>query len=304
MSQFEEFLVGKEAETSGTYLMPNSPSVDQGKTKSPAVIRKEAEELPKTEGQPGEQYVKAPQQAPPKFKVDTAGKEPPTAAVEKKAHRYALPSCSMYELDSYTDVKTASAYYVEHWKLMAPVHRHEYCVNLSKRASELGIDTPEDGEFQKYASEDYASSAHMERALQSRAPFIKEAHQVGVLNDIYLLKGLLTPGDFAEALGEFDKEAGIDHLYDEHILDPYASVFGKVAENETGSIVVGNEYMSDRDLKIFAKTNVDKLRPMFGHEFIDEFRKDPVAIFKSLPLDQKKVVARMVNSSSTDPTTT
>jgi hypothetical protein len=37
---------------------------------------------------------------------------------------------------------------------------------------------------------------------------------------------------------------------------------------------------------------------------VDEFRKDPVAVTKSLPRDQRKMVIRLASSTLTDPTTT
>lgn len=304
MSQLEDFLMGKDAEASGTRLMPNSPSPEPGKRRNPAVINKMADGMETTEGQSGEQYQKAPQQAEPKLRVDTTGKEAPTMAVEKKAQHYALASCGRYPLDSYSDVKTASAYYTDNWKKMAPVHRHEFCVNLAKRASVLGVDHPTAGDFDKYASETYGTRDQLDATVGARRSCIKEASHLDALAELNLLRGLIPAADFAEALGEFDKVASIDHLYDEHILDPYASTFGVKVAEETGSTVVGNDYLSHCDLKIFSRTNSDQLKPMFGGDFVDEFRKDPVAIFKSLPNDQKKVIIRLVNSFSTDPTPT
>lgn len=284
MDQFESFLLGKEGEASGTHLMPNAPCSDQGKTTRPSRTIK------KVAGEDG-------------FHVDTTGKEAPRAEPEKRAQHYALPSCDRYPLDSYADVKTASVYYVENWRQMAPTHRHEFCVNLQKRASALGIDTPVAGDFNHYSSETYGSQAQLERAVDARAYHIKEAHLQDALRNLHRLQPTLDPEDFAVALGEFDKVASIDHLYDEHLLDPYASTFGtKVAEE--GATVVGNDYLSHGALKNFALSSANQLEGMFGDDFVKEFRKDPVAIFKSMPDAQKKVIARVINMACSDPTPT
>ena len=303
MSQLVDFLMDKESEASGSHLMPHSPAVTQGKTKNPAMIRKNACGLETTEGQPGEQPKKAPQMGSPTFRVDTTGKEPPKLVPEKTAQHYALPSCSRYPLDSYADVKQASAYYADNWKAMAPVHRHEFCSNLSKRASALGITPTDAGMLPKYASTTYGSQLQVDSAFDSRVSFLKTAEEKSVLEELRGLQTRVTPQALAGALCEFDKTASIDHLYDEHILDPYAALLGKVAE-DSDSTIVGNDYLSHNALREFARTNAPQLEDMYGDEFVNEFRKDPVAIFQSMPNSQKKVIARLVNSLCTDPTPT
>ena len=102
---------------------------------------------------------------------------------------------------------------------------------------------------------------------------------------------------FAEALHEFDKLAGIDHLYGRAVIDPYYSTYGeKTAAYDDGvSHVVGNDTVSNKQLKKMAKTPCAGMGKMFGDDFVKEFRKDPVAIFNSMPVDQKKIIARMAN---------
>jgi hypothetical protein len=198
-------------------------------------------------------------------------------------------------------VKTAAAYYDEHYKGFVPELRREYCHNLCKRASMLGIELSDD--VRKYGADGYASAAELDIALSGREGVVKEATHLQVLHDLRDGRHCMLPEDFALALGEFDKVAGIDHLYDQHVLDPYYSTYG-VKQAEEGALLAGNDYISQDELKRFARTCSGKLHDTFGGDFVKEFRKDPVGITRSLPADQKKMVIRLAASSLTDPTTT
>ena len=152
--------IDKAAELAGTYDMPNAapPSTANDTKTRKTVIDKEASvddllkvafEAPgKTEPDDNEASVKGEQKGAPQGKalkphVDVSGQEPPTLVHEKKAQHYALPSMETYPLDGYDQVEKAAAYFEEWGKRMPPEMRHEYCVNLVKRASALGIPVSE-----------------------------------------------------------------------------------------------------------------------------------------------------------------
>lgn len=297
--------MGKEADASGTQLMPNTGGVYSDLRANPAkTIRKVGEALPQNEGQSGEQMQSEPQAKPFKLRVDTTGKEAPTVATQKEAQYYALPRFGRYPLDSYAHVKTAAQYFDDNYKQMEPEIRREYCQNLVKRASMLGIKVG--AMARKYGSDTYAKDAEVEAALAGRLGVIKEAMHLAGLQHLQQTRPLMNPEDFAVALGEFDKVAGISELYDSHVLDPYYSTYGvKTAEDDDNvALLIGNDYISATDLKRFARTCANKLHDAFGEDFVKEFRKDPVAITSSLPADQKKMVIRLAASTLTDPTTT
>lgn len=296
--------MGKEAETSGTHMMPLSAPADQRTTLNPArTVRKVADDqgaLPKNEGQSGEQIKKLPQA--PELHVDVTGKDAPMEGA-KQAQYYALPTSHRYPLDNYAQVEKAAAYFVEWGARMAPEVRREYCSNLVKRASALGIRVSQDAK--DYGATGYGEDARVDAMLEMRRGVIKEAeHQKG----LDYLKGIRSETDpeaFAVALGEFDKVAGLTELYDYDIHDPYLTTFGeKRAEDEGGAILVGNDYISHEELERFAKTHSCSLKDTFGDDFCDEFRKDPVGVTNSLPVDQKKIVLRLASSTLTDPTST
>lgn len=301
MSELENYLMDKEGEAAGTSVMPLGAPTYTDRDRSPTkTIRKTGEALTTNEeGVSGEQVKKLPQST---VRVDTTGKDAPAVGGEKKtAQIYALPSFGRYPLDSYSQVKAASAYFDEYRRRMEPAIRREFCQNLVKRASALGI--PVSDEARKYGAEDYAPDGQVEAALDMRVGVIKEAAHQLAFEQLRESRHLLDPGSFAAAIGEFDKLAGIDGLYDSDVPDPYWTTFGE-KKAEDGAILVGNDYISHDDLNRFGRVNASMLEDMFGQDFVDEFRKDPVAITKSLPVDQKKMVIRLAVSTLTDPTTT
>ena len=96
---------------------------------------------------------------------------------------------------------------------------------------------------------------------------------------------------------------GLDEYWGGDIPDPYYSAFCKSAEKQesqtdpSDSIIIGNEYITERKLVEFSKLRQQMVKDRFGDDFAKEFTKDPVGIFKSLPRDQKLVIMRKVNTS-------
>jgi len=233
--------------------------------------------------------------------VDVTSAEPPKVIQEKKAEYSAMPSIGRYPLDNYHQVKAASAYFNESHKLMAPEDRREFAVNMVKRASALDIPVSELAEH--YGAPGYASDVHLQIEVDGRRPIIKEAEHLELLDELMENKYRLSPEVFARTLGEIDKLASINEFYGSEINDPFYATFGKSAadtkkEDPLDSIVVGNEYMTTRDLKAFSAMNGEALKKRFGEDVCKEMQADPTAIFNSLPRDQKLVIMRMVNSEN------
>ena len=234
--------------------------------------------------------------------VDVTDKEPPKLIEEKKASYYALPYAERYPLDDYRQVKTASAYFNEYYRMMPPDDRHTFAVHLLERAPPLGIQVSE--EALNYGSTKYASAEHVEACVLHRMQLLEphaektaSVHCIGVYKELLAQRTALPPATFARTLGEIDKLAGLDEFWDQDVIDPFASTFAKTAEQDDTSdtLVVGNEYMRVKDLKNLAANKPQILRRRFSEELVTEFQKDPVAIFESLPMDQKIVLMRIAN---------
>jgi hypothetical protein len=287
----------KKAEAAGTHVMPRGASGKGNDKGQKFVIPKTAAVAPAPEGvEPavaGEQPPANPQAKPLNPRVNVEGKEPPKPQ-EKKAGAFALPSLQRYPLNSFADVEKAASYFDEWGKQFVPTHRREYCVNLVKRASVLGIPLSE--EIRKYGSESRAPALEVAIAIDSRRGVVTDQTHSAALSKLAEAGPTLSPELLVEALAQFDKIAGIEHLYDQEIPDPFWSVYGeKRAQGEGNSHILGNEVVSNKQLELLAKTTCHEIKTLFGEDFLKEFKKDPVGIFNSLPADQKKVLARMAN---------
>jgi len=225
--------------------------------------------------------------------VDVTGKEAKGEVTAKKASCYALEG--RYPLDSYDQVKTASSYFDEYQKQFEPKDRREYCTNLLKRAEALGISVSED--VRHYGGESLAPTAKLKLAYDTRIRALEDVDQRDILGTLFSKAAEFGADLFCATLEEFDKTAGLHYLYDSEVPDAYYSTFYKAAEQEY-SFVSGNDMVTEDALRILAKVGPRALKKSFGEDFVEEFQKDPVSIFKSLPIDQKKMVMRMANENS------
>jgi len=307
----------KRADVSGTSLMPNQDAGDlsdsgargkPGSSNTSAIKSAEVGhlvdhhrgevpgELETTRGAAGEQYERAPQAPALSLKphIGVLNKEPPKMLKQKEASNYAYGNA--YPLDSYAQVQAAVQYFDSNFGAMEPEMRHTFAVNMVKRASAMGI--PFSKTAADYGSTTFAPDEHIRIALDTRRPFLKEA-QVAVLDTLYERRAELGPDQFCDVLSEFDKVAEIDYRYDSAVVDPAASTFGvqKTAADEGDSWISGNDYVTKRQIENYSVTAGITLADDYGADFKKEFMKDPWGIFNSLPLEQKRRMARAASDN-------
>ena len=230
--------------------------------------------------------------------VNVTKKDPPTLVKEKTASSWAMPSICRYPLDTFEQVKAASAYFDEYWKRMAPEDRREFAHNLVKRAEALG--EPIGEEAKHYGASGYGTDAQLRANIDIRLELNKIAGAEDLYEQLYTNRRQMPAEVYARTLHEIDKYAGLDWDYDAEVSDPFYSTFGlnkTAADEEKDSVVIGNEYMKTSDLITFARSKPDMIKGLFGDEFRKELQADPTGIFDSLPRDQKLIIMRMVNNS-------
>jgi hypothetical protein len=200
--------------------------------------------------------------------IDITGKEPPTKVVRETGRYYALvkEGEARYPLDTAVQVQQAFTYFDKYASRFTPHERHVFCQNVSKRADALGLSTPDT--VAKYGSAALAKDAGVQ---------------------IYRRQRL-----FREGTGEHGL-LQLDQLWDNGLDDPYYSVFGveKVAEY---SFVDGNDTITEARLKQCAKQCKKQVEDLFDEDIAEEFAKDPVQIFSSMPLDSKRILMRIAQS--------
>ena len=264
----------KDAEASGTDLMPSQPPVD--KTKKPTKATVKTAMMP---------HMLA--------KEASAGEE----VVVPHKH-WALPSIQRYPLDSYEHVKTAGVYFEQWGSHMSLEQRREYCQNLSKRAAAL--DMRVSPLVDQYGAEGYGEA--VDELVDRRRSLLKEAGQHSMLDRLIEVRPLVPAEVFCQALLEMDKSAGLDRCWGRSIADPHLSTFGKTAEDEL--VMVGTEAVPKRAIVNGAITCRKSISTTFGEEVADAMMEDPMGIFNSLPRDQRKMIMRMVTDNSPNPDTT
>jgi hypothetical protein len=219
-----------------------------------------------------------------------------------------------YPIDNPLQVKTAMEYFAEHRKAMAPEDRRAYCVNLEKRASELGIRSTD--LVRHYAGTEYGSPEQIKVAFDTRQAELKDDAHKEVLAHLRqaATNQASPPEKIAEALTRLDELSGISIHWDRLIADPYASVLGaKTAaaislalgsthaprsdqdKNEDENFVerIGSHDVHGKQLRRLSLDQPKRVADTFGWDATSAFQKDPVGHFKSLPAHLRAVLGRM-----------
>lgn len=241
------------------------------------------EETEKYDGYtPGKTVEKLPQMRQLKPHCDVSTK---TAGIKVviEPSRFALPDEGKYPLDDYSQIKTASNYFAEYHSQFTPEKRHEYAMNLVKRADEVGLIVSDVA--RRYGNTAYADHDDIKIAYELRdkaCAWDDTAREM--LHELFEKRAELHPEVFARALGEFDKTAGISHLYGSHIPDNFFSTFGGFSKTASA------EEVDELLLHKLARKFPTELQEKFASDFCEEFRRDPVGIFQSMPSEQKQLL--------------
>lgn len=240
------------------------------------------------------QYQVAPQPKVMRPHVDTTGKQPFGSMQEKRANAYAVGD--RYPLDTYQEVKLAGQFFDENLNFMAPATRREYASALVKAAAPLGIPVSE--RARQYGSCTYAPAGEIKQAFDVRRMYVGDGPAGELLAGLWSSRPKVQPDVFCETLGQIDKIAMIDWMYDRFIPDPYASTYGIEKKAEDDMWLAGNDTATKSQIEDFGLTGISSIEASYGAEFANEFRKDPWGIFQSLPLLQKRRLARMATDNS------
>lgn len=201
--------------------------------------------------------------------------------------KYAMPDAA--------HVKLAANYFDKYAMQLPPEYRHRFARAVQSRAAELDVDINDNNSLSKWASAEWNRhvNAHLEQR-KSLLPQRLDAH--GILDKLAsaISEGDTTPEDAAAALQTFDEATGLAKYYDRGLADPYASTMGK---NASGwSAEVGGRTVTEEDLKKAAASK--KLASYFGSSFAEQFAKQPVEVFESLPAPEKEVVAQVASGEA------
>ena len=231
--------------------------------------------------------------------VDVTGQSPKTiikqAAPELDSdYAVVLPDGSRhYPIHNWDMVKHAEDYFTENRIRMEPEIRREYAVKLAQKAFILGY--PLDQEITELGARGYHNDGHIKAAMEMRKSAIPDQHACAALDELFEKRAEIPPEVFAECVRRIDVDQGIDRGWDHVVLDPWASTFGV----KTAEVVweLGADRVTDDALRNLAENHTDLVMNEFTENMAEEFKKDPIGIFKSMPDPNKKLLARMAADS-------
>lgn len=262
----------KQGDVSGTEIMPHS------------VDRSEADA---TAGESTKMAALRPY-------VDITGRRP-APRFEKRAHQnfcLVKQGEGKFPIDDYGQVMDASRWFGDHGTSLHPEDRREYCTKLAARADQLGIMVPD--KIRKYAGQDFAPDGEVKVAVCGRMQFwADDAPERDMLQGLMDKYASVTPDVFCESLRQFDEATGMDHLWDDAIYDPWYSTYGFTKE-ATWSWTYGNDRITEEDLRRGVHESIEALQKRFGEELAQSLDKKPREIFDSLPLDHKRIIAKII----------
>lgn len=232
------------------------------------------------------------------------GHETPAVEVRETYEVYAMPHDQRYPIDTPELVKKAERYFDEHVQSFTPFERRVFAQSVWDRSHELG--TKVAGSVLKYAGEGYGP--HIDSELIARADRLAGTGHETIYELLLEKRAELDPMVMASLISEADELTGVANTYGRPVtgcLDPFAAVYGVKTAAEDKEISDtnytwkdGTEYVTGLQLKNLAKRGPGQFTAHFGESFGKDFIKDPVAIFKSMPDPQKKMIVRLMNSPS------
>jgi hypothetical protein len=231
--------------------------------------------------------------------VDITGKSSP-ARFEKRAHtRFCLEKLGQgrFPIDSYGEVLDANKWFEENGKSLHPQERREYCTKLAARAEELHISVTDN--IMKYAGKNFAPADDVRASVCTRMQFwVDDAPERDALRGMLDKYASASPDQFCQELTAFDVQHGLDQYWDDFIVDPVACVFGmeKRAEWlwEQGADRLTQDLL---DVGVHDSQKIHAIKAKFGPELASELVEKPSEVFDSLPLDSKRIIARILNDT-------
>jgi hypothetical protein len=196
----------------------------------------------------------------------------------------------------YDQVVAAKEYFEDYGPRMHPRQRHEFCVKLAMRADQIGLVVPD--VVKKYGARTYASPGEIKIACEMRKQVWKDLNgrehgaEGEMLDQLFEKRASLEPEVFAEALAELDIQTGIDGFWDTAVHDPWHTTFGFVKKAQWSWSQSG-EHLTEEALNRLVAEDKKSLKSAFGEDVTEGLTKNPIQIFDSLPLEQKRIIARM-----------
>ena len=211
------------------------------------------------------------------------------------AKNYALPSKQRYPLTNAEYVKTAAAYFDEHYRKFGVSDRAEYAYNLMKAAEDFGVKIASSNVI-NYSNRGYYSPEFEQNMLLRKIACSTKNVRVKTSTGEMVVaeqfeklassKDRVAPEQMVYLVHELDKIAGMTSVYDHEIKDAYFTVFGcnsnpdYCLEKKAGE----NHWLTDKEILDFAEKPgaKDMVMIYFGENFAQDFILDPIETYRNV----------------------
>lgn len=216
--------------------------------------------------------------------------------------KYALKD--KYPIETPDQLTKAAEFFEKHLTRFTPEDRVEAAISMDKQASDLGVNINSDWIINYTRMDKSAAlSPDFERSMGMR----KEAcirHKITInaggssINADAFIEGMMkkasdtNPLAIAKMLTEFDKEAGIEYLYDKEIVDPIITVFGSLNDPEFDGIKIAGD-ATQYDLVRISRDHekLASVQTTFGEKFASSFKNNPIQSIETLGITERELLS-------------
>ncbi len=212
-----------------------------------------------------------------------------------------------YPIETEDQLTKAGEYFDKNLSRFHPNERVKVAFSLDQRAMELGVNLDYDWitnytRMKKTAqiSPDFKSSINMRKEACRRHNVKIEMQETdkdcnAILDAIVKKAEDNSPLVIASAITEFDKQAGIEYLYDNEITDPILTVFGSLNNPEFDSIKLAGD-ATQYDLVRASRDHIKlaSIEMSFGKDFAASFKTNPISSLKEMGSLEKTAISSIV----------
>lgn len=213
------------------------------------------------------------------------------ASTEHYAITHNLNGDSMqrYPIDTEDELRSAIREFEKRADQMAFGYTQQMASNIEKRATELGVDIPNDHRISKTLSESF--SPVFQREMEKRAELCSDPESAETYRGFIKQASESTPQAVAAAVERMDRLNQLNFRWNRNILPPIDAV---MAQKEAQDVISLNDVqITAEDLRKVVTDHSKSVEGYIGQKAMKNLKKDPVGTFKKLPAAQKQALLNM-----------
>lgn len=190
----------------------------------------------------------------------------------------------------YAHTAKAALHFNEDWRRLAPMERAKLAQSLVPDCDALGIELVKEAHIYAKGVGDVGRAL---ASIEARALLRPDDEIYPMLKEAAIS---MTSEDMVGALWAADEANGLSQKWGTLIEDPVLSVLKiKEASSDERLTAGTTDQVLASELKLLSINRSDLVESKFGAAFCAQFCKNPTTVFKSLPDDTKKILARMAS---------